>query len=312
MPSQADSKRIDPSASLRTKPPVGAAKCVPEQEHVGVGDVLQDGAAGGARRVLVPVGHGGEVRVRDLHRIVDHVAGDQRALTTRLDLDAGVAGGVPRRGPERHMGRDAVVHVDEVVQLCRDDRFDVVGQVDVVRVLVVLPVVVLGLPEQVARVRERRHPPAVDQLGVPPDVVEVQVRAQHDIDGFAWRARGREIVEEGGLQRLHVLVGQVAIVAETRVDEDHLAVRLDDEGLDRDLEHPVGGDVVGHDPRPLRPERVHVEADQQLDAGQVEHDLRHAPHAHLTDLPFEHQIPLLSVAISVVRQLSANVCELGA
>src|SRR5689334_23323645 len=48
-------------------------------------------------------------------------------------------------------------------------------------------------PEEVARVGECRHPPTVLQACVPPHVIEVQMRAHHEVDGFGPQPRLRKI-----------------------------------------------------------------------------------------------------------------------
>ena len=57
------------------------------------------------------------------------------------------------------------------------------------------PIIPFALRDQVARVRKRRHPAAVFQPRVPADMIDMQVRAQHDVDVLgrdAGRAQGVE------------------------------------------------------------------------------------------------------------------------
>ena len=60
------------------------------------------------------------------------------------------------------------------------------------------PPVLPFLPgEQVAGVREGRHPSAVEKPRVPTDVIGVQMCAQHVVDVLRRKARGGEIGEVG-------------------------------------------------------------------------------------------------------------------
>src|SRR5262245_19806031 len=47
-------------------------------------------------------------------------------------------------------------------------------------------------PEEVTRLGKRRHPRAVLQTRIPADVVEVQVRAHHEVDVMRLQAGARE------------------------------------------------------------------------------------------------------------------------
>ena len=160
----------------------------------------------------------------DLHRMVDHVAGDHRRLPGGLDAHADMARGMTRCRDQAHLGRDPVVTVDEAVQAGGDDGLDALGEACVV-LLVAEPVLVFGGVEQVLRVRERGHPRTVVEHRVPPDVVHVQVGADHRVDGVATEADGPERVEMGRAQIAEV--GQFVVVTETRVDDQPMCAGPD-------------------------------------------------------------------------------------
>ena len=98
---------------------------------------------------------------------------------------------------------------------------------------VVAPVGVLDPAHQVARVGEGRTPAPVDQHGVPADVVDVQVGAQHGVDRLARVAGGGKIGEERAVQ---VVPGRNAatllVVAEAGVDHDAPRGGFDHQGVD--------------------------------------------------------------------------------
>ena len=83
------------------------------------------------------------------------------------------------------------------------------------------PVLVLDAPHQVVCLRDRRHPPSVDQHGVPADMVHVQMGAQHGIDRLPRISGGREIVQERPPAVIPGLDATVLlVVAEAGIDDD--------------------------------------------------------------------------------------------
>ena len=95
--------------------------------------------------------------------------------------------------------------------------------------LVVLrqPVVQLGLGEQVARLREGRHPAAVLQPGVPADMIDVEMRAHDEVD-VVHRQAGRGQAAHEGVVLLLVpqrTRGAVLVVADATIDQDVVACR---------------------------------------------------------------------------------------
>ena len=164
-----------------------------------------------------------------------------------------------------------------------------------VGVRVVVPVLELGRHEQIAGVRERRHPLAVDEPRVPAHVVDVQVGAHDDVDRVGREAGGHHVVEERQLQLVPPGVGPGLVVADARVDGDARAVDVDDEALDALEEvaaarrrscgcqprRPVG-DV--HHPglvhlREQEPGRGHhLDLDDRRDRGSSDGPSAHGPH----------------------------------
>jgi hypothetical protein len=90
-----------------------------------------------------------------------------------------------------------------------------------------------GAAKQVLRIGESGHPAAVNQHGIPADVIDMQVRAQHDVNAFALKTGRREVFKERTLQHIPSRVAAARlVVADTGVDDNALVLRLDDEGLD--------------------------------------------------------------------------------
>ena len=95
-----------------------------------------------------------------------------------------MARAVAGRRDQGDLVADPGVAGDEVGLAGVGDRLHgIVEHGDLVRlVAVVAPVLIFGLAEHIAGVGEGRHPFAVDQFGVPADMVDMQMRAQHGVD----------------------------------------------------------------------------------------------------------------------------------
>ena len=158
---------------------------------------------------------------------------------------------VARARHEADLGADAMVPLDEVGEAKLEDRPYAVGEhrqhVGTLRLCA--PVLVLDPTEQIARVREGRDPLAIGQHGVPADVVDVQVRAQHRIDRLARESGRGQVFEEPPLP---VVPGRdtpvLLVVAEAGVDDDAPPGRLDHEGVDAHLEAAFRVGEVRHQP----------------------------------------------------------------
>src|SRR5882672_8460566 len=101
-------------------------------------------------------------------------------------MDADVTGRMAGRRLEPDFVRDPMLGADEIDEPGLHDGVDRVHEVrDVViaaGVPKMLPVIVLALAEEIARLWKGRYPLAVHLARIPADVVEVQVRAHHGVD----------------------------------------------------------------------------------------------------------------------------------
>ncbi len=122
----------------------------------------------------------------------------------------------------------------------------VVENSNLVRLLaIVAPVLVFGSAEHVARIGKSRHPFPVHQAGVPADMVDMQMGAQHGVDAVGRKAGFAHGFEE---RTLPVVPGrQVAallVVAEPGIDHDPAGRRLHHQRVDRHFEPAlVGGEM---------------------------------------------------------------------
>jgi hypothetical protein len=96
---------------------------------------------------------------------------------------------------------------------------------------------------------KRRDPAAALEPRVPPDVVDVEMRAQHEIDRLRGEPGRCEIVEE---RRLHHVerraAAAVLVVADAGIDDHPQAGRLDHEGLDGLQQAPFVVEEAGRQP----------------------------------------------------------------
>jgi hypothetical protein len=255
-----------------------------QQQRVAVAAVVEDRAARRARlrRLLaeaaVPVGP------EDLHRLVQRIARKDRRVVARFELEHAVAGGVAEGVLEEEALDDLRAVVDELDLAGLDHRHDaVLDDGDVLRQRQVaagrrLPVLELAAREDVLGVREGRHPLAVDQPRVPADVVDVQVRADHQRHVLRLHAGLGQAIEVGQAQLVEALEqrqGARLVVAAAGVDQDRVAIVADHPGVHagHDLlarlvpEARVGeqlvlgedlGAVVGKQEGRLEPRRQHL------------------------------------------------------
>ena len=198
-----------------------------------------------ARRGVVVRVHA-QVRFSVLQGMVRDVAGDHRALPLALDDHAHVPGRVPRCGDELHLVAQPVIGLHQVGGTRGDDRSNGLGDVGVVGgAVVVLPSLPLHAPEEVARVRERHRPLAVDETGVPAGVVEVQMCAQDGVDVVDPITGASETVEEpvGGFGL------DASTFADARIDQDPAGAGVDHQPMDGHPALPVVVDEVRSQPR---------------------------------------------------------------
>ena len=113
----------------------------------------------------------------------------------------------------------------------------------------VAPVLVFGFAEHVACVGEGRHPFAADQFGIPADVVDMQMRAEHGVDAVRRKARFRHGFQE---RTFPVIPGRhraaLLVVAEAGIDHDPARGRLHHQRVDRHFEAAFLGGEIGNQP----------------------------------------------------------------
>ena len=172
-----------------------------------------------------------------------------------------MAGGVAGRRLEAQTGRDLVASLDERGAAGLDDRHHAVG--DAAGGLPAfgsfpLPELPLLAGNDVARLRERRHPASALEPRVPADVVHVQVRAHDGVDLLGPDADRRQVVEPRSLTLIpqRRLVARLA-VADAGVDEDRAPRHAHHPRLDARAEVAGGGVVeVRLEPRVVTGDRL--------------------------------------------------------
>lgn len=105
-----------------------------------------------------------------------------------------------------------------------------------------LPVIVFRLSENVAGVRKSRHPAAVFELGVPSDVVDVQVGAHYDIDFLGAHADCGKIGHVRPVLLVPVGTARpVLVIADAGIQQDRQPPGADNVTLEREQHHPGFG-----------------------------------------------------------------------
>ena len=133
------------------------------------------------------------------------------------------------------------------------------------------PVIKLALGEHVARLREGRHPASVFQSRVPADMIDMQMRAHHEIDVADGNARGAERAHVGvvGLQVPFRAQRPRLVVADAAIDQDGVVRRPHDVGLEAQDQHVVVIDRAGlFHPRLVLSEPLRRECRQHVERGQ--------------------------------------------
>src|SRR5206468_4038248 len=136
-------------------------------QEAGVGVDLDERAARVARPRGVVAEAARPLRLGDLHRAMHEVTGEDRVPRGRAEADRDVARRVSRRRLEAEPLVHGVVGLHEGRLARLDDRHHAVGDA---RVLLVPPELPLLAREDVARIRERRHPAVAHAPRVPADV----------------------------------------------------------------------------------------------------------------------------------------------
>ena len=174
------------------------------------------------------------------------VAGHHRALALREDVDAAMAGRMPRRRRQRDRVVERIVVVDQNRLPRFHDRQAIVAKHRArrVRALGILrfPRGIFPLVEYVFRVGKRRHPAPVAQRRVPAGVVDVQMGAKDVVDLLKADAEREQFVAPAFLAGKIERRRMPLVLAGAGIDQDRVARRSHDEGLVGD-EHLAGGDV---------------------------------------------------------------------
>jgi hypothetical protein len=143
--------------------------------------------------------------VRHQAGVVSHVAGDHRPLAVGLDHHAGVARGVADGRREADLWRDHVIQRHPLDEAGVEDRLDTIAELRLLlRVLAGLPEVVLVPTDELPRLWEGRHAPAILEHRVPAHVVDVQVRAHHGVDCVTRPVRLVKVLQDWSRQRLAI------------------------------------------------------------------------------------------------------------
>ena len=112
--------------------------------------------------------------------------------------------------------------------------------------LVPLPMAVFLVDEVVGGVGECRRPPAIHQMGIPADMVDMQMGRDHGVD-VVRLPDAPEIVEKFGVEHVEGRSRTVFGDADGRVDDEFAIRRLHQKRVDAHVELPVS-DVVRREP----------------------------------------------------------------
>ncbi len=138
-------------------------------ERIAVGVLVEERSPRLASLSCVPICNFGDVGVRQLERMVQHIAGDDEWFRTRLDPDRSVSGRMTRCREQPDAVADVGVGGHLPGEAGVQDRGDGIGEgiMALASVVSLGPVQFLG-DVDVACVRKSRHPQAIGEVGVPP------------------------------------------------------------------------------------------------------------------------------------------------
>ena len=174
-----------------------------------------------------------------LNRVMGDVAGEQGVLAVGLDMDAHMPGAVAGRRDQGDFVAQPMVARHQIGLAGIRDRLHGIAEYGlfVGPVAMVAPVLELGLAEHIAGIGKGRHPLAADEFGVPADMIDMQVGAEHRVDAVRGKTRRRQGVEE---RILAVVPGRhvaaMLVIAQTSVDDDPPRWRLHQQRVDRHFE----------------------------------------------------------------------------
>ena len=111
------------------------------------------------------------------------IAGEHGVILAAAEREGDVSRRMPRRRQETDVIADRVVVAHDLGLVGVDDRQHTVGERRHFRLGVLFgPVVEFALAEHVTRVGKSRYPAAVFQPRIPSDVIDMQMRAHHEVD----------------------------------------------------------------------------------------------------------------------------------
>src|SRR4051812_5337097 len=182
------------------------------------------------------------------------VTRQQGLFAIRSDMDAHVSRAVARAGDQGDFVTKHGVAGHQVCLAGIDDRPHRIHEHRRLGglITVVAPMLVFVFPEYIPRVAESGHPSAVNEAGVPAHVIDMQVRAQHDVDAVRRKAGVAHGLEK---RPFPVVPGRhgaaFLVISEPGIDHDAQRRRLDYERVDRHLESTFLGGEMGDQPRQI-------------------------------------------------------------
>ena len=208
-----------------------------------------------------------QLRIGQLHRRVDHVAGKHTVRAAAVGMQQAGARRVAVGGFQVQALGKLVVALDQIGQACLHHRQHAVGEGAVicrrVPALLAFPVLVFAAPENVACIGKGRHPAPVLQAGVPADMVGVQMGAEHEVDLFGMYAgRSKTFQVRGFLAVPHRPQGALLVVADAAVDQNRLPCGAQQKAVETHHHQARVVDEVGLQPA-LRLQDLRVESGQQ-------------------------------------------------
>jgi len=170
-----------------------------------------------------------------LQRRMHEIAGEYRVVLAAAHREGDVTGRVARRRQDADVVADRMVVADELMASRLHDRQHAIGERGDLRLRILCgPVIEFLLREDVARLREGRDPATVLQPRVPADVIDMQMRAHHEVDVIDREPRGVEStqIRVVGLHVPFRPIGARLVVADAAVDQNGMVRRLHHVGLE--------------------------------------------------------------------------------
>ena len=244
-------------------------------QRLGVAIALQETAPRFRRLRLVDVELHRYFRIARLQGRMHQVAGKHRVVPAAAEREGDMARRVAGRRQDARVVADRKIIAHELMPPGLDDRQHAVdeGRHRCLGVLLA-PVIELALGEYVARIRKGRHPAAIFQPRIPADVIDMQMRAHHEIDVADGKSRRGEAAQKG-VVGLHIPVRPLRprlVVADAAVDQDGVMRRLHDIGLEAQHQHVIVVERARRaHPRAVLGQQFRRQARQHLQCRQERH-----------------------------------------